>query len=73
MSETSRASAAAHLGYALRALDEEQLEIVADGRRQIEYARRLTRERLALHAVRRRALLGVFAAATAAAQEARGA
>jgi len=63
----SGTSPTAHLGRALRALDEEQMEIEADGRRQIEYARRLTQERLALHTERRRALLGLFAAAMAGA------
>jgi len=65
----SGTSPTAHLGRALRALDEEQMEIEADGRRQIEYARRLTQERLALHTERRRALLGLFAAAMAGAAE----
>ena len=59
----------AHLGRALRALDEEAMEIQADGNRQIDYARRLTAERLALHAERRRSLLGLFAALTAAAAQ----
>lgn len=64
----------AYLGAALREYDEERMEIQADGKRQIEYARRLTAERMALLERRRRAVLGLFAAAMAgAAQESKGA
>lgn len=55
----------AHLGAALRQYDEERMEIQADGNRQLEYVRRLTAERIALLERRRRALLGLFAAAVA--------
>ena len=55
----------AHLGHALRQYDEERMEIQADGNRQLEYVRKLTAERMALLERRRRALLGLFAAAVA--------
>lgn len=57
------------LGRMLRDLDAQEAAIRREGREQEEYLRKLTRERLAQHARRRKTLLGLFAAMAAVAAE----